>query len=309
MKILKLIILLLLTANFIMAQAPTTQGNGAGTTGNYSSYFGIDAGKAGGTLNTFMGAYAGEKSTGAGNVAVGNHALNLNVAGANNIAIGNNAAKDTNSGNDNISIGNSAGKANSSGDGNVAIGRVAGFHTTGSKNVFIGYEAGFNASLAGANDQLYIQNSADVVEPLIYGDFARGVVAIDTSYVPSGYKFAVGGKAIAEEVQVMTKDTWPDYVFAEDYKLMPLADLETEIETLGHLPGVPSAEEVETNGHALGRMDAILLEKIEELTLHLIDINKEVKEVRQENKSLKTDLNLLQQQNARLKNEIETLKK
>jgi len=69
-----------------------------------------------------------------------------------------------------------------------------------------------------------------------------------------------------------------------------LTDLETEIATLGHLPGVPSAEEVEENGHALGRMDAILLEKIEELTLHLIDINKEVKTLREENNSLKNEV-------------------
>ena len=91
----------------------------------------------------------------------------------------------------------------------------------------------------------------------------------------------------------MSRSTWPDYVFAQDYNLMSLTDLEAEIETLGHLPGVPSAEEVEENGHALGEMDAILLEKIEELTLHLIDINKEVKTLREENTNLKNEVQTL----------------
>jgi len=287
MKIFKLIIVLLLTTNFIIAQT-TNYGTGAGATGSQSSHFGYYAGSSNGGLNTFMGTYAGEKSTGGGNVAIGNMALRMNKAGGDNVAIGNNAGKDTDSGSDNISIGTSAGKANASGDGNISIGYTAGFNATGDKNVFIGYGAG--ASIANESNQLYIENSNDIVKPLIYGDFEKGTIAIDTSYVPDGYKLAINGYAIAEEVQVVTRADWPDYVFAEDYELMPLTELEQEIETLGHLPGVPSAEEVEENGHALGRMDAILLEKIEELTLHLIDINKEVKTLREENNSLKNEV-------------------
>jgi len=91
---------------------------------------------------------------------------------------------------------------------------------------------------------------------LIYGDFFEGQVGINTSYVPAGYKLAVEGDIIAQEIQVMERIHWPDYVFADDYALMSLPELETEIETLGHLPGVPSAEEVEENGHALGRTHA-----------------------------------------------------
>jgi len=298
MKIFKLIVLLLLTTNFLVAQTTTTYGTSAGATGSQSSHFGYRAGNADAGANTFMGAYAGEKSTGGGNVAVGNVALRENVGGGNNTAMGNNAAKDAVSGSENVSIGASAGKKNTSGSGNVAVGFTAGFHTTGSNNVFLGYQAGSDASLINVSNRLYIENSNDVETPLIYGDFAANQVGIGTSFIPldpetgNPFTLAINGSAVAEEVQVIARGDWdwPDYVFAEDYKLMSLTDLETEIATLGHLPGVPSAEEVEENGHALGRMDAILLEKIEELTLHLIDINKEVKTLREENNSLKNEV-------------------
>ncbi len=299
MKFLKLITLLLLTSNFIIAQAPTTYGIGAGTAGNQSSYFGYEAGQGNGILNTFMGAFAGKNSTGAGNVAIGNLALNGNISGKNNVAIGNNAAKISGSGDHNVSIGANAGEKNSSGEGNIAIGSAAGYHTTGDNNVFIGRQAGFNDSLSNVSNQLYIQNSDDIATPLIYGDFATKQLGIGTSYIPTDpdtntpYTLAINGKAIVEEMQVMTRSTWPDYVFAEDYELMPLTELEEEIETLGHLPGVPSASEVEENGHALGEMDAILLEKVEELTLHLIELNKEVSTLSEENTKLKDEVQTL----------------
>jgi len=161
-----------------------------------------------------------------------------------------------------------------------------------------GRRAGQNVSGA-VRDKLYIENSTEVDTPLIYGDFTKDQVGINTSYIPTDpetqapYTLAINGKAIAEEVQVMTRITWPDYVFTEDYELMPLTELEGAIETLGHLPGVPSAEEVEESGHALGKMDAILLEKIEELTLHLIDMNKDIKDLRKENTTLKNEVETL----------------
>jgi len=149
---------------------------------------------------------------------------------------------------------------------------------------------------------LYIENSDDTDNPLIYGDFFGGQVGINTSYVPAEYRLAVEGDIIAEEIQVMQRIHWPDYVFEEAYELMSLSDLETEIETLGHLPGVHSAEEVEENGHALGKMDAILLEKVEELTLHLIEMNKQME-------AQQTAIKTLKMENNNLKNEISTLKK
>jgi hypothetical protein len=71
-------------------------------------------------------------------------------------------------------------------------------------------------------------------------------------------------------------DTWADYVFEPQYKLMPLNELKTYVTIEKHLPGVPSAEEVEEEGIDLGEMNQVLLEKIEELTLYVIELNEEV---------------------------------
>lgn len=75
-------------------------------------------------------------------------------------------------------------------------------------------------------------------------------------------------------VDIASVKGWADYVFAKDYSLMPLNDLEKYIKTNGHLPNIPKAEEVVKEGIDLGAMDAKLLEKIEELTIHTIELNK-----------------------------------
>lgn len=82
-------------------------------------------------------------------------------------------------------------------------------------------------------------------------------------------KLAVNGKIRAHEIKVEVTG-WPDYVFAKDYALSSLNETEKHIKEKGHLPGIPSAVEVKTDGIALGEMNAKLLQKIEELTLHLI---------------------------------------
>lgn len=75
-------------------------------------------------------------------------------------------------------------------------------------------------------------------------------------------------------------EVWPDYVFTDDYRLMPLAEVEAYIDQHGHLPNVPDAETIETEGQNLGEMNKILLEKVEELTLHLIEQQKEIEELK-----------------------------
>jgi hypothetical protein len=86
-------------------------------------------------------------------------------------------------------------------------------------------------------------------------------------------KLSINGKIRAHEIKVETTN-WPDYVFAKDYKLPSLQETEQHIKEQGHLAGIPSAEEVKANGVDLGEMNAKLLQKIEELTLHLIESEK-----------------------------------
>lgn len=88
-------------------------------------------------------------------------------------------------------------------------------------------------------------------------------------------KLSVKGKIRAQEVKVETAN-WPGYVFEEGYKLPSLAETATFIERNKHLPGVPKAAEIEENGLSLGEMNRILLQKIEELTLHMIDRDKRI---------------------------------
>lgn len=94
------------------------------------------------------------------------------------------------------------------------------------------------------------------------------------------------GKIYAKEVEVKA-NVWADYVFKKDYKLNSLEEVEKHIQEKGHLPNIPSADEVVKNGINLGEMDAKLLEKIEELTLYSIEQNKQIKSQSEEIKELK----------------------
>jgi hypothetical protein len=131
-------------------------------------------------------------------------------------------------------------------------------------------------------------------------DFAQLVIHRQTGNVgigttdTFGHKLAVDGKAtfknevLASEFKVytfgantigITATPWPDYVFENDYKLLSLEEVEDHINEKGHLPNVPSAKDVEEEGSfSLGEMNKKLLEKVEELTLYLIEQNKQLKE-------------------------------
>jgi len=99
----------------------------------------------------------------------------------------------------------------------------------------------------------------------------QGNVGIGTT-TPNA-KLAVNGNIRAHEIKVETAN-WPDYVFANGYQLPSLKETEQYIKEKGHLLGIPSAEQVKLNGVDLGEMNAKLLQKIEELTLHLIEQQK-----------------------------------
>lgn len=109
-------------------------------------------------------------------------------------------------------------------------------------------------------------------------DFRGGDVFIGPSdFVKgAGYKLRVNGKIISEEVRVQLNSTWPDYVFNEDYKTLTIPQLEEYVKQNKHLPNVPSAKDIENNGHLLGEIQIKLLEKIEEMSLYIIEANKKI---------------------------------
>jgi hypothetical protein len=125
---------------------------------------------------------------------------------------------------------------------------------------------------------------------------STGQVGIGTTAAAinnTDYKLYVETGIRTRKVKVDTNN-WPDYVFENEYNLMPLAGVEKFIQQHGHLPEIPSAEEVKKNGIDLGENQASLLKKIEELTLYMIEQNKtqqtilqELKQLKEENKRLK----------------------
>ena len=112
-------------------------------------------------------------------------------------------------------------------------------------------------------------------------------VGLAAATIPSGYALAVAGSALAEEVVVQPQAEWPDYVFDEGYALMPLAELGAYVAERGHLPGVPTAGEVAAEGVRLGKMQAALLEKVEELTLYVLEQERRLTEMEQELEALR----------------------
>jgi hypothetical protein len=100
-------------------------------------------------------------------------------------------------------------------------------------------------------------------------------------------KLTVNGKIHAQEV-IVDLNVPADYVFAKDYTLMPLQKVEQYVQQNSHLPEIPSAAEVKQQGLSVGEMQNKLLQKVEELTLYAIQQQKEIKELKEEVKQLKS---------------------
>jgi len=104
----------------------------------------------------------------------------------------------------------------------------------------------------------------------------------------AGYVVSIEGKAIAAEFRVLSVGSWPDYVFSNDYQLRPLADVKNFIAKNKHLPNIPSAFEIEKEGVHLGDMTKRLMEKVEELTLYIIQLQEQVDELKNTAKASST---------------------
>ncbi len=123
---------------------------------------------------------------------------------------------------------------------------------------------------SGLREHMSISDDGNVFLGLNITDFGKG----------AGYKLRVQGKIIAEELRVTLVGSWPDYVFDDAYKLPTLENLEKYIQTNKHLPNVPAAAEVEKSGIAVGEMQTKMMEKIEELTLYILQLKKENTEMK-----------------------------
>ncbi len=117
------------------------------------------------------------------------------------------------------------------------------------------------------------------------------VIGTGLSSLPDGYSLYVKKGILTERLRVATSGTakWADYVFQDDYNLMPLSKVEEFIEQNKHLPNVPSAEQVTEEGIDMAEMAAKHMEKIEELTLYLIEANKRIEQLEQDVAELQKD--------------------
>jgi hypothetical protein len=141
------------------------------------------------------------------------------------------------------------------------------FYNNGSYKSFLQHtSSGLYMGVNDGNIRLDVTNGQVAIGPVVAGATA--------------YKLAVNGKIIAEELKVKLSGSWPDYVFEKKYALRTLPDLEKFIEENNHLPNIPSAEEVEKYGMEVGDMQKRMMEKIEELTLYVIDLQKQIEELK-----------------------------
>lgn len=285
------------------------------TVGSDNVFVGWGAGnKNNGSTNTFVGRSSGDANTaGAGNTFLGFISGLNNQSGVNNVFLGAAAGQNNISGGNNVLTGFGAGSSLNSW-GNSIYGTFAGQYSTGDGNVLLGSNSGKNSissnvmigSSAGENaivsNQLFIDNT-NTASPLIWGDFSAdqlklngkvGIGAVTAFPTTAGtvnvsnYKLFVTGGILTDEVRVnlSSSGTWADYVFNKDYNLKPLSEVEKFINDNGHLPNVPSAKQVEEEGIELGNMSKIQQEKIEELTLYLIQQKKEIEELKAQLKVL-----------------------
>ncbi len=102
-----------------------------------------------------------------------------------------------------------------------------------------------------------------------------GNVMVGFGSPATGYQLSVNGKVICTEAKVQLNSAWPDYVFSETHQRPSLYQVEKFIQKNKHLPNIPSAAEVEKDGLLLGDMQKRLMEKVEELTLYMIELKKE----------------------------------
>ena len=116
------------------------------------------------------------------------------------------------------------------------------------------------------------------------------VVGSSTTLPATGYLLSVNGKIMAEEVRVQLDADWPDYVFGKNYKLKPLSEVEKFIAANNRLPDIPSAEQVSKEGIQLGDMQKRVMEKIEELTLYVIQLDKENQQLKKEISELRNQV-------------------
>lgn len=169
--------------------------------------------------------------------------------------------------------GQDAGMSTNTSNGYLMLGSGTGSNLIIDNNEII---ARNNATPGGTGADLFIQHDEGNIILCGLEQGAVGIGVTSASSIPLGYMLAVDGKIISEEVKVQLSGNWPDYVFDNKYKLRSLDELRKFIAVNKHLPNIPPAAEVEKNGIEVGDMQKRMMEKIEELTLYILELENKV---------------------------------
>jgi trimeric autotransporter adhesin len=255
-----------------------------------------------GSNNLFMGDASGvDNLAGNGNVFLGPSAGRYHVSGDNNTYVGNNArgtspglitnatsigANALASTSNTVVLGNAAttitGTGLSAGLSGLRLANITSATPaqSGGANKALSVDAAGNVILVGIVGATTTAVGGPVAENwkeadgYLYNNSTNGVVIKGTGL--DGNSLIVKGGVLSKEVNVKVEgsEAWPDYVFKPNYKRMTLGEVEKFISINGHLPNIPSATEMAATGNNLGKTDVKLLEKVEELTLYLLDMKK-----------------------------------
>jgi hypothetical protein len=253
-----------------------------------------------GSNNTALGNYAGQSLVSGDNNIIIGYDINVpNLTGSNQLNIGNWIYGSVG----NIGIGVSSPQEKLHVDGRVKIGLIsdnpATTHivTTDATGVLykglitdiafwkkntaitpnnpIYYDGpssiGIGTNNPNSNTKLHIAGGNVFIDNKLYIG-----TTVPAAGVLNDYALAVNGNAIFNNAKVKLFGAWPDYVFENEFKLMPLDDLQKYIDTNKHLPNVPTANDVEKNAIDIGENQKILLQKVEELTLYILQLKKEI---------------------------------
>lgn len=191
-------------------------------------------------------------------------------------------------------------------DGNVGISEINPTRQLDVNGIIRSKSKDYVPTTTGKGIELFHTNSGGYLESIDRANFVRepinyrasmhlfrdGPVGIGTTNPDSNFKLSVNGSIRSKEVKV--EANWSDFVFEDDYELRSLEEVEQHINEKGHLPEIPSEEEVTQNGINLGEMNAKLLQKIEELTLYLIEEHKNNQKLLEEVKQLKEQVQRLE---------------
>lgn len=283
------------------------------TTGVGNAFLGQDTGLANteGGLNSFVGHAAGKaNTTGSYNTFLGYQAGFLSISGGINTFVGYASGYANSSGSLNVFVGTQAGNQNATGTGNTCLGHQAGFSNNATNNTLIGYRADVNApgltnaAAIGANARVSVSNAIVLGDSVASTKVGIGLTAPQFPLDVNGIinirgsgtlKFShlsnptlqhgttdqfltvneQGETSLATyRLRVKTVADWSDKVFDKAYRLPHLTDVARYVGQHKHLPGLPSAQEMVSRGISLEQLNALLLEKIEELTLYSIQLEK-----------------------------------